>query len=220
MPTKKPPSIRVIAGVNGAGKSSIQGATIVEAGGSYYNPDEAARGIMAAGLGLTQEQANSIAWDTGVQLLRKAIEEKLDFVFESTLGGTTIPALLNRAGAQGIAIHIWFVGLESPEMHIARVRQRVSRGGHFISEEDIRRRYERSRLNLIELIPRLASLRVFDNSFEADPEKGTTPKPVLLLHTELGTIIAPSDLTNTPTWAKPIVAAAIKFSQSRGPERR
>jgi predicted ABC-type ATPase len=215
MPSKPPSSIYVIAGVNGAGKSSIQGAAIVENGGEYYNPDEAARGIMSARLQLTQQQANSIAWHTGVVLLRKAIERKLDFVFESTLGATTIPALLAQAAAKGSAIHVWFVGLESPELHIARVKQRVSRGGHSIPEEDIRRRYERSRLNLIELMPRLASLRVFDNSVEANPEARVAPKPVLLLHVERGKILGPSDLSKTPVWAKPIVAAAIKLTQSK-----
>jgi len=99
MPSRTPPSIHVIAGVNGAGKSSIQGAAIIEGGGEYYNPDEAARGIMAANLGLTQRQANSIAWYTGVMLLRKAIEERLDFAFESTLGANTIPGLLRQAAA-------------------------------------------------------------------------------------------------------------------------
>ena len=100
-------------------------------------------------------------------------------------------------------------------MHIARVLERVSRGGHFIPEEDIRRRYERSRLDLIDLIPQLASLRVFDNSFEADLSKGETPKLVLVLHMEAGKIVGPPDLTNTPAWAKAIVATAIKCTQSK-----
>lgn len=215
MPPEKPPSIHVIAGVNGAGKSSIQGAAILEADGNYYNPDEAARKIMAANLGLTQREANSVAWNKGVELLKKAIEEQLDFAFETTLGATTIPGLLHEAAAQGFEIRVWYVGLESLELHIARVRQRVSRGGHFIPEEDIRRRYERSRLNLIKLIPRLTSLRVFDNSFEADPEEGKAPNPVLVLHMDGGIIIGPPDLTNTPAWAKPIVAAAIKYTRSK-----
>ena len=215
MPADTPPVITVIAGVNGAGKSSIQGAAILEEkDGIYYNPDKAARDIMAANLGLTQRQANSFAWNKGVELLKKAIATKGDFTFETTLGATTIPRLLHGAADQGFEIRVWYVGLESPEMHIGRVRQRVSRGGHFISEEDIRRRYERSRLNLIELIPKLTRLRVLDNSFQADPEEGKIPSPVLVLHMEGGKIIGPPDLTHTPTWAKPIVAAAIKHTRS------
>lgn len=205
----------MIAGVNGAGKSSIGGAAIRKAGGAYYNPDEAARKLMAAGLGLTQPEANILAWHKGIELLLKAVGRKFDFTFESTLGATTIPGILRQAALQGTALRIWYVGLESPELHIARVQQRVRRGGHDIPEEDIRRRYERSRLNLIELIPVLTSLRVFDNSFEAEPEAGKAPKPVLVLHMEDGKIIGPTDLSNTPLWTKSIVAAAIQHNLSQ-----
>lgn len=215
MPSKKPPAIHVIAGVNGAGKSSIQGALIIEGGGTYYNPDEAARKIMEANPGLPQTAANSVAWHKGVELLTEAIERKLDFTFESTLGANTIPGILREAAEQGIAIRVWYVGVSSPELHIARVRKRVRLGGHPIPEEDIRRRYQSSRYNLIELIPHLTSLRVFDNSFEADPEDGVAPKPLLILHMESGKIVGPPDLTGTPAWAKPIVAAAIKHARPK-----
>jgi predicted ABC-type ATPase len=212
MPPKKPPLIYVIAGVNGAGKSSIQGAAIVKANAHYYNPDEAAARLMADD-NLTQVAANSKAWHNGVELLRKAINERLDFSFESTLGATTIPGLLRDAANQGFDVRVWYVGLSSPELHVARVRQRVSRGGHSISETDIRRRYERSLLNLIELMPHLTGLKVFDNSVEADPAEGQPPTPQLLLHVESRRIVAPSDLSMTPAWAEPIVAAAIKHTR-------
>lgn len=213
MPPEEPPLIYVIAGVNGAGKSSIQGATILKANGHYYNPDEAAARLRAADPELTQIEANSLAWHNGVELLKRAIKERLDFSFESTLGANTIPRLLLEAANEGLHVRVWYVGLSSPELHIARVRQRVSRGGHSISDEDIRRRYERSRVNLIELIPHLMGLKVFDNSTGADPEEGQPPKPELLLHVENQRIVGPSDLTKTPTWAEPIVAAAIKHAR-------
>lgn len=215
MSSEKPALIHVIAGVNGAGKSSIQGAAILEnpARAHYYNPDEAARELMTADPGLTQSEANSFAWTNGVELLKLAIKENLDFSFETTLGGNTIPQLLVVAAGQGFRLVIWYVGLDSPELHIARVRKRVARGGHDIPEDNIRRRYESSRVNLINLIPHLTRLRVFDNSFEADPEEGQAPKPVLVLRMESGRIFAPSDLTKTPTWAKSIVAAAIKHER-------
>lgn len=216
MPPKKPPLIYVIAGVNGAGKSSIQGAAILKANAHYYNPDEAAAKLLADDPNLGQVAANSKAWHNGVELLRKAIKERLDFSFESTLGATTIPGLLRDAANKGFHVRIWYVGLSSPELHIARVRQRVRRGGHSISETDIRRRYERSRLNLIELMPHLTGLKVFDNSVEADPAEGQPPTPELLLHVENRRVVAPSDLTMTPAWAEPIVAAAIKHARIPG----
>ncbi len=205
------PSIYVIAGVNGAGKSSVAGETFRQSGADYYNPDEAARRLVTANPRLNQTEANSAAWHEGVRLLKRSIDERLDFAFETTLGANTIPRLLTEAANAGIEIYVWYVGLESPELHIARVKARVARGGHDISEKDIRRRYQHSRLNLIELLPFLRALRIFDNSAEADPAGGQTPKPMLVLSMERGKILEPKDLTRTLAWAKPIVAAAMKL---------
>lgn len=204
------PHIYVLAGVNGAGKSSIAGAAFRERGADYYNPDEAARALKAANPGLNQVQANSAAWHRGRDLLERAIAGGLDFAFETTLGASTIPRLLTDAAGRGIEVHVWYAGLATPELHLARVRARVARGGHDIPEEAIRRRFEHSRLNLIMLLPVLASLRVYDNSAEADPASGKMPKPVLVLHVERGRILNPRDLPQVPEWAKPIAAAAMK----------
>lgn len=204
------PRINVLAGVNGAGKSSVAGATIRSAGGFYYNPDEAARGIKLARPGLTQVEANSAAWHRGRDLLEQAIARRLDFTFETTLGATTMTKLLVAAAAQGIEVHVWYTGLTTPELHIARVRARVARGGHDIPEETIRRRFDHSRLNLITLLPHLASLRVYDNSTEADPAAGKAPRPRLVLHMEGGRIRNPQDLPRVPEWARSIAAAAMK----------
>jgi predicted ABC-type ATPase len=205
------PNIYVFAGVNGAGKSSIAGAAFRHNGADYYNPDEAARGLKAANPGLDQTQANSAAWHRGRELLERAIAGGLDFAFETTLGASTIPRLLIDAASQGIAVHVWYAGLATPELHIARVRARVARGGHDIPEQAIRRRFEHSRLNLIQMLPVLAALRVYDNSVEADPASGKTPLPVLVLHMEHGRILNPQDLPRVPEWAKPIAAAAMKL---------
>lgn len=110
---------------------------------------------------LRKIEANSIAWHNGVALLKTAIQEKLDYSFESTLGANTIPGLLRDAANGGFNVRVWYVGLSSPELHISRVRRRVSRGGHPISESDIRRRYDASRANLINLIPHLTGFKVF-----------------------------------------------------------
>ena len=204
--------IYVLAGVNGAGKSSIAGAAFRENGADYYNPDEAARELKVANPGLDQTQANSAAWHRGRELLGRAIAGGLDFAFETTLGASTIPRLLTDAARRGISVHVWYAGLATPELHIARVKARVARGGHDIPEEAIRQRFEHSRLNLIQLLPVLAALRVYDNSTEADPAAGRTPMPVLVLHMERGRILNPQDLPHVPDWAKPIAAAAMKIS--------
>jgi len=208
------PCIYVLAGTNGAGKSSIAGAMIRQQGADYFNPDEAAARILSHNPGMSQTQANSQAWQQGKRLLEHAISGRLSFAFETTLGGNTISRLLHTALSAGIEVRIWYVGLEGAELHIARVRSRTRRGGHDIPEERIRERYDRSRMNLIRLMPELTELRVYDNSKEADPHAGVAPEPRLILHL-MGTHIAEAcDLPDAPQWAKPILAAAMKLARS------
>jgi predicted ABC-type ATPase len=202
----------VLAGTNGAGKSSIGGAMFRAAGNDYFNPDEAALRIQAANPGAKSEETNAAAWNEGRRLLERSINERLDFAFETTLGGNTITRLLQEAMSRGAEVRIWYVALSSPELHLARVRARVKKGGHDIPEAAIRRRYDDSRKNLIRLLPDLTALRLYDNSAEADPGSGRQPKPVLLLHLERSKILGPKDLRQTPQWAKPIVAAALKLN--------
>jgi predicted ABC-type ATPase len=183
-----------------------------QAGADYFNPDEATARILAANRDISTAAANSAAWHEGKRLLERAIAERLDFAFETTLGGHTISALLRKALAAGIEVRMWFVGLSSPELHMARVRSRVARGGHDIPEKRIRERYDRSRINLIELMPGLTELRVFDNSVDADPHEGRSPQPTLILHLAEGRIVKMVELLKTPQWAKALVAAAIKIA--------
>ena len=203
----------MLAGVNGAGKSSIGGATVRAFGADYYNPDEAARVLLAASPTLGPAQANALAWQQGRRMLERAIAERLDFAFETTLGGATIARLLGEASAAHLEVHVWYVGLADVHAHVERVRARVARGGHDVPEAMIERRFDHSRLNLIDLLPGLASLRVYDNSVEADPAQGVAPQPSLVLQMTRGRIVAPADLSRTPGWAKPIVAAALVVHQ-------
>ena len=205
----EPAGIYVLAGANGAGKSSIGGAMFVARGAQYFNPDVAAGWIRRANPGLTPAEADSLAWQQGKRFLERAIRERLNFAFETTLGGRTMSALLASALAAGIEVRVWYVGLSSVQLHIARVRARVARGGHDIPASKIRERYDRSRLNLIHLLPRLTELRVYDNSEEADPEAGGVPAPKLLLHLRRGTIVSCGNLSQAPQWIKPILAAAL-----------
>ena len=217
MPKKTAPASRgtitVLAGVNGAGKSSVAGSFIRQAGGDYYNPDEFTRSLLLQNPGLDPAEANSLAWTRGKELLEHAIADGTDFVFETTLGANTIPQLLARAATNGMTVKIFFVGLASVAHHLRRVAARVANGGHDIPEAKIRERWEKSRLNLVRLLPHLAELMVWDNSAEMDFATGA-PSPVLLLHLREGKILAPKKLSATPEWAKPIVAAALKLPSS------
>lgn len=204
------PWIYVLAGTNGAGKSSIGGAALIQHRAEYFNPDDATRRIQSANPGIGRDEANSAAWMEGKRLLERAIAERCSFAFETTLGGKTISRLLEEALSRGIEVRVWYAGLSSPELHIARVRSRVQKGGHDIPEARIRERYDSGRLNLIRLLPELTELKLYDNSEEADPDAGAAPEPKLLLHMERGRIVSSCDLSLTPDWAKPILAAAFQ----------
>jgi hypothetical protein len=97
------------------------------------------------------------------------------------------------------------------------VRARVAHGGHNIPEADIRRRFDQSRLQLIELLPYLQELRLYDNTQEADPKQGQmpTPQPILRwLKQPDGQGIAAlgAPMNKIPQWCKAVVMAALKLS--------
>src|SRR5690606_5024483 len=134
-------TLTVLAGVNGAGKSSVAGAFLRSAGGDYYNPDEFTQEIIRRTPGIDPAQANALAWIQGKEHLERAIAEGTDFAFETTLGANTISTLLVRAAKAGMAVKICFVGLDSVECHLRRVADRVASGGHDIPEKKIHERW-------------------------------------------------------------------------------
>jgi predicted ABC-type ATPase len=213
MGTATRPFIFVLAGVNGAGKSSVGGAMLADHGLTWFNPDTYARELMAQ-LSVDLAEANARAWEYGRLQLETDIANGTNYAFETTLGARTIPDMLaNATGSHDVVM--LFCGLSSPEQHIRRVRSRVVSGGHDIPEDKIRERWIGSRANLIKLLPRLALLQVFDNSTEAAPGEDI-PDPVLVLEMVGGRMIFPDPqnvaaLNATPAWARPIVQAAIEL---------
>lgn len=206
------PVLYVLAGVNGAGKSSIGGHLLERDGLTWFNPDTFARELRVA-TGCDQETANSHAWQEGLRRLDEAIAKGLNHAFETTLGGKTITAKILEA-TKTHDVLIWFCGLSSPELHIARVKARVAAGGHPIPEEKIRERYPMAQLNLIKLMPHVAYIQVYDNSTEAAANE-PVPDPLLVLAMEHGRVKSPASedlkaLQNAPEWTRSILEAALR----------
>lgn len=109
-----------------------------------------------------------------------------------------------------VRLRIWYCALNNAELHIARVRARVARGGHDILETKIRERYDASRNNLFKLFPLLDELMLYDNSIEAYPNSGQSPRPVMLLHFRDAKIV--HQVASMPKWAKPIAAVAMTLA--------
>ncbi len=192
--------ILVLAGTDGAGKSSVLGSLIRKGGAEYYNPDEVARTLRARDPKLAQAEANALAWQMGYRRLKRAALGEETFVFETTLGGTSIPKALHEAIENGVPVDIMYVGLVSADLHVQRVEARVEMGGHPIPERKIRERYASSILNLVGLVPGVRALTVWDNSSQ--------PRKVIEL-TETGCRIS----RPVPNWAKPIVIAILKANR-------
>jgi predicted ABC-type ATPase len=205
------PTVTVFAGTNGTGKSSVGGARLEAAGTPFYNPDVETQALIAANPGMTLDEANAAAWRIGKERLEAAIAELHNFNFETTLGGTTITRLLAKAHKSGLRLRIWYCGLSGADLHIARVRARVRRGGHDIPAAKIRERYDASRNNLCSILPSLDELMLYDNSTEADPGSGEPPLPVQLLHFRDGKILVRA--SSMPNWAKPIAAVVMSLAK-------
>jgi len=211
------PVLYVLAGVNGGGKSSIGGHLLERAGLTWFNPDTFARELKAA-TGCDQETANANAWQESMHRLEEAIAKGSNHAFETTLGGNSVAAKILQA-TKTHAVLIWFCGLSSPELHIARVEARVAAGGHPIPEEKIRERYPLAQMNLIKLMPHVAYLKVYDNTAEASAD-GTVPDPILVLEMENGQVISPDPddletLQRAPEWAKALLEAALRGGPAR-----
>jgi predicted ABC-type ATPase len=203
--------IVVLAGVNGAGKSSVAGRMIEDRGAEFINPDQEAKLLQLDDPTVELQQANSVVWQAMLDKLNRVIDLRQDFEFETTLGGRSITAALQRAIAEGIDVRVWYVGLRTVEDHIARVRARVAAGGHDIPEEKIRERYVTSPLNLIKLLPGLRELWVYDNTAPAEPPDVTA---LLVLHMADGEVCYCCPPGDVPAWAKPILAVALDEQSS------
>jgi predicted ABC-type ATPase len=137
MPQKE---LLVVGGPNGAGKSTFVASFLAEQSWPYLSAD-----LIATELGHLDNLSRQV--EAGREFVRRGdaqLDRGEDFIIESTLSGRTLKSYLARARSTGFMITIVFVYLDSAETCLARVRERVRRGGHNVAEEDIRRRFLRS----------------------------------------------------------------------------
>ena len=147
MPAPKP-TIYLIAGCNGAGKTTFAKEFLPHEVKClrFYNADELARG-------LSPLDPSAAAIKAGRLLLteiRESIRRQETFALESTLSGKTHVRIFEGALADGYEIELHYLWLAKPEQAIARVRRRVRLGGHDVPAPDIRRRFNRSRIHLVD----------------------------------------------------------------------
>jgi predicted ABC-type ATPase len=153
----------IFAGVNGAGKSSFY-KLLKQDFGIRINVDEIIKTDFEHDWrnNKVQVQAARIA----IKKIKECLQGDNSFNQETTLTGRTIISHINQAKANGFKVYLYYVGLENVDLSIARVSQRKRKGGHGISEEDLRRRYITSFEMLKLILPLCDRVQIYDNSKE------------------------------------------------------
>ena len=157
--------IFVFGGCNGSGKSTLANRLLssIEPLPEFVNAD-----LIAAEL--CPSDVDSVAITASRLMLNRlkllAIQQ-VDFAFETTLAARSFAKFLQDCQTKGYKVNLIYVWLNSPDLAIKRVAQRVAAGGHNIPPDVIRRRYHRGRKNFFELYSPLADRWiVYDNSIQ------------------------------------------------------
>lgn len=194
MNNTKRPTLCVVAGPNGSGKTSttIQLLANEWADNSIYiNPDNIA-------------QDNFGDWNSTEAVLKAAklasekryecLQNRQDFVFETVFSSDEKLSFLKRAHEEGFFIRFFFVCTESPEINIMRIAKRYLNGGHEVPISKVFSRYYKSLINATQAITFVDRAYIYDNSIE-------NQLPRLLYRTVDGAI-AKRYYDEIPEWAK------------------
>lgn len=163
MDAQKQPRVAVLAGINGAGKTTasreiLQNVLKIP---TFANADAIARGLNA----FNPEGEAIRAGRIMLEWIRELADRREDFAFETTLSGKTYAPWLGSLRAVGYEVYLFYIWLDDPRTAIARVAERVTSGGHHVPDDTVRQRYSRSVRNFFDLYRPVADQwRVYDNS--------------------------------------------------------
>ncbi len=166
--TSRVPLVVVLAGPNGAGKSTsapylLKDALAVE---EFVNADTIAQGLSA----YRPEAAAVAAGRVMLERLRALARAHRDFAFETTLSGRSYVRWLRDLRSAGYRAHLVFLALPSAELAVARVADRVQRGGHHVPDEVVRRRFVAGVSNLFSVyMDAVDAWTIYDNADVVSP---------------------------------------------------
>lgn len=158
--------ILIIAGPNGAGKTMFA---------TEYLPNEANcptfinADLIAAGLSPFRPHLAAVgAGRLMLNMMRDYVKRGESFAFETTLSGRGYARAIPRWQEQGYRVELFFLRLRTPEIAVARVKQRVLEGGHDVPEPVIRRRFHAGWHNFQTIYRDLVDdWEIYDNSADA-----------------------------------------------------
>lgn len=150
----------IFAGVNGAGKTTLYQSNIKIQNMPRVNLDEIVRVFGKWDNIKDVTKAGEIA----IKKIREYFANKISFNQETTLCGNSIVKNIITAKKLGYSIEIYYVGLNSADLAVERVKERVVKGGHGVPETDIKRRYFNSLIQLKKVLGYCDKVELFDNS--------------------------------------------------------
>ena len=146
----------IIGGVNGVGKSSLSGVLSAESSelGVIIDTDK-----ITAENGGDRIKGGKIA----IERINNCLEKGINFTQETTLSGVRTLKTIQKARELNYFIRLYYVGISSSDESISRIANRVSKGGHNIPPEDVKRRYAKRFDDLIKILPYCNEAVFFDN---------------------------------------------------------
>ncbi|OGF46215.1 MAG: hypothetical protein A2452_13415 [Candidatus Firestonebacteria bacterium RIFOXYC2_FULL_39_67] len=162
----KKKNVYIIAGPNGSGKTTFAKMFLPEYAKceNFINADLIAQGLSP----FHPENAALKSGKIVLEQIKQYSSVLMDFGFETTLSGKIYANLIKGLKKRGYNIHIYFLWVPSPEVSLARIKERVAEGGHDIPKADVIRRYKRSIDNFFQIYKDLVDNWIlFDNSKSA-----------------------------------------------------
>jgi predicted ABC-type ATPase len=154
------PEIIVIAGINGAGKTTFAESLLpMMAMGTFVNADNIAKGLNSLDVANVDLHASRLMLKT----LRGLIAEKASFAFETTLSGKSYLKMLARCRDDGYRVRMIYLWLPDVDTACSRIKKRVLQGGHYIPPETVGRRFTKSlRYSMLDYIHVVDRIEIVD----------------------------------------------------------
>lgn len=192
--TEKKPTLCVVAGPNGSGKTTTTELLLSNEWGAnslYINPDNIAQQEFGD---WNSPDAVLKAARYATELRYKCLEEKCDFVFETVFSSPEKLAFLRKAHEAGFFIRLFYVCTESPAINVARIAKRYMNGGHEVPISKVVSRYFKSLEMVKQALSFVDRVYIYDNSIEDHV-------PQLLYRTKEGKV-AKQYVERIPEWAQ------------------
>ena len=160
------PTMIVLAGPNGAGKSTLYQTRVAPSfAGPFINADIIQRDQLRDPSPSASYEAARIASSRRDDYLSRG----RDFVTETVFSHPSKLELIDEARNKGFTVIVMHVGVDTPDLSVARVGTRVEEGGHIVPEDKIRARYERGAPFIRAAVLKADRGLVFDNSRLNEP---------------------------------------------------